>query len=71
MSVGASVVANADAIVLYKNIAFAGEPLDDCHALIDIDHIGAVATGWDRGNRPPHSNLFSGGLGATPLADAK
>ena len=45
MSVGASVVANADAIVQYKNIAFAGEPLDDCQALICLEIDGERALG--------------------------
>ena len=44
MSAGASVVAN-NAIVLYKNIAFAGEPLDDCHALICLEIDGERALG--------------------------
>ena len=31
----------------------------------------ATKAGWDRGGLPPHSNLISGGLDATPSDDAK
>ena len=40
-----SVGAHADAIVQYKNIAFAGEPLHDCHALISLEIDGKRALG--------------------------
>ena len=31
----------------------------------------ATKAAWDRGDLPPHSNSISGGLDATPPADAK
>jgi hypothetical protein len=31
----------------------------------------ATKAGWDRGGLPPHSNSISGGLDATPSADAQ